>query len=82
MDYDLVNRSADSGFLYFWGIECFDELVSEGVNVGEFGEGLRVAVDLGFSVLLLRQPVGELLNLIVERDDSLLKSLTVRLAFV
>ena len=54
MDYDLINQSAHGGFLYFRGIKHFDELVSEGVNVGEFWEGLGMDTDLGFGFLLFR----------------------------
>ena len=41
-------------FLYFWGIKHFDELISEGVNVGEFWGGLGMESDLGFGCLLFR----------------------------
>ena len=54
MDYDFINQSTDDGFLYFWGIKCLDELVSEGVNGGEFWEGLGMEADLGFGFLLFR----------------------------
>ena len=49
MDYDLVDQSADSGFLYFWGIESVEGCSLEGRNIGELWEGLRVAVDLGLT---------------------------------
>lgn len=52
MDNDLINQSPDHGFLYVWGIERFDELISEGVNVGEFGEGLGMEADLSFGSLV------------------------------
>ena len=54
MDNDFFNQSPDRGFLYFWGIEHFDGLMSEDVNVGEFWEGLGVDTDLGVGFLLFR----------------------------
>ena len=56
MDYDLVNRSADSGFLYFWGIESVEGCSLEGRNIGEFREGLRVAADLDLTTAAGKTP--------------------------
>ena len=69
MDYDLVDQSPDHGFLYFWGIECLEELRLEGVDVGGALGGVACSGgsrphDRGRQDAL-RKPIGEPLNLII-----------------
>ena len=42
MDYDLVDQSADRGFLYFWGGEGVEKCSLKGGNIREFRGGVRV----------------------------------------
>ena len=52
MDDDFINQSLVRGFLHFGGIEGVEGCILEGVNVGEFWEGLRMEADLDFGFLL------------------------------
>ena len=81
MDYDLVDQSAEGGFLYFWGREG----VRGGATVGELGEVLRAKIvsishwagdAVGYRVACLFL-LGYFLGFSIARENSAVFSICV-----